>query len=181
MTEKIHRIGVLTGGGDCPGLNAVIRVVTKAAITELGLEVLGIEDGKGQSLARGLNLIRGRIIVRQNGIEPLLGGGAMALGVGLAGVVEILPGLGRLVDGKPGRLDQLVALALLIVVEGVAVDAQQNVLSLLVVPFIEQADRLLQIGSGSRQSLNSQHGSQEAGAPAPPQPHVASHSHGRPP
>lgn len=39
------RIGILTGGGDCPGLNAVIRGVTKSAITFKGLEVVGIEDG----------------------------------------------------------------------------------------------------------------------------------------
>ncbi len=45
MAEKTRRIGVLTGGGDCPGLNAVIRAVTKSAIYEHGLEVLGIEDG----------------------------------------------------------------------------------------------------------------------------------------
>ncbi|MCH7873372.1 MAG: 6-phosphofructokinase [Planctomycetes bacterium] len=43
--NKISRIGILTGGGDCPGLNAVIRVVTKAAIKQLGLEVYGIADG----------------------------------------------------------------------------------------------------------------------------------------
>lgn len=40
----ITRVGVLTGGGDCPGLNAVIRAVTKDAIFH-GMEVLGIEDG----------------------------------------------------------------------------------------------------------------------------------------
>ena len=39
------RIAVLTGGGDCPGLNAVIRAVTKKAIFEKGFEVIGIEDG----------------------------------------------------------------------------------------------------------------------------------------
>lgn len=38
------RIGVLTGGGDCPGLNAVIRAVTKDAIYH-GIEVIGIRDG----------------------------------------------------------------------------------------------------------------------------------------
>lgn len=43
--SSVKRIGVLTGGGDCPGLNAVIRAVTKSAIQEHGLEVLGIEDG----------------------------------------------------------------------------------------------------------------------------------------
>jgi 6-phosphofructokinase 1 len=43
--HSIRRIGVLTGGGDCPGLNAVIRAVTKSAIMNYGLEVYGIEDG----------------------------------------------------------------------------------------------------------------------------------------
>ncbi|KUG04398.1 6-phosphofructokinase [hydrocarbon metagenome] len=43
--ERISHIGVLTGGGDCPGLNAVIRAVTKCAIIEYGLEVVGFMDG----------------------------------------------------------------------------------------------------------------------------------------
>ncbi|MFO0894039.1 MAG: ATP-dependent 6-phosphofructokinase [Phycisphaerales bacterium] len=43
--SAIKRIGVLTGGGDCPGLNAVIRAVTKTAILKYGIEVVGIEDG----------------------------------------------------------------------------------------------------------------------------------------
>lgn len=42
--SKIKRIGILTGGGDCPGLNAVIRGVTKPALDH-GLSVLGILDG----------------------------------------------------------------------------------------------------------------------------------------
>ncbi len=41
----INRIGVLTGGGDCPGLNAVIRAVVKSAILQHGWKVMGIEDG----------------------------------------------------------------------------------------------------------------------------------------
>ena len=39
------RVGVLTGGGDCPGLNAVIRAVTKSLILQHHAEVIGIEDG----------------------------------------------------------------------------------------------------------------------------------------
>ena len=39
------RIAILTGGGDCPGLNAVIRAVAKTAILEHGAEVIGVEDG----------------------------------------------------------------------------------------------------------------------------------------
>lgn len=41
----MKRIGVLTGGGDCPGLNAVIRAVVKSAVGHYGWEVIGIEDG----------------------------------------------------------------------------------------------------------------------------------------
>jgi len=39
------KVGLLTGGGDCPGLNAVIRAVTKCAIKQYGYEVIGICDG----------------------------------------------------------------------------------------------------------------------------------------
>jgi 6-phosphofructokinase 1 len=41
--SPVKRIGVLTGGGDAPGLNAVIRAVVKAAVNN-GIEVLGLED-----------------------------------------------------------------------------------------------------------------------------------------
>jgi 6-phosphofructokinase 1 len=39
------RVGVLTGGGDCPGLNAVIRAVTKSLINRCRADVIGFEDG----------------------------------------------------------------------------------------------------------------------------------------
>jgi len=39
-----HRIGILTGGGDAPGLNAVIRAVVKYAVGKLHWQVVGIED-----------------------------------------------------------------------------------------------------------------------------------------
>lgn len=42
--QSKKRIGLLTGGGDCPGLNAAIRAVTKYAI-DLGYEVIGFTDG----------------------------------------------------------------------------------------------------------------------------------------
>ena len=41
----MKKIGVLTGGGDCPGLNAVIRAVVKTASVKYNCEVVGIEDG----------------------------------------------------------------------------------------------------------------------------------------
>lgn len=42
---RFQSIAVLTGGGDCPGLNAVIRAVTKTAINKHAFEVWGIQDG----------------------------------------------------------------------------------------------------------------------------------------
>ncbi|MBU0505727.1 MAG: ATP-dependent 6-phosphofructokinase [bacterium] len=45
MTAKISKIGILTGGGDCPGLNAVIRAVAKTAINDYGIQCIGIKDG----------------------------------------------------------------------------------------------------------------------------------------
>lgn len=42
--ESVRRVLILTGGGDAPGLNAVLRAFVKTA-TDLGLEVLGSEDG----------------------------------------------------------------------------------------------------------------------------------------
>jgi 6-phosphofructokinase 1 len=39
------RLGILTGGGDCPGLNAVIRAVVRKAVDEYGDQVVGFRDG----------------------------------------------------------------------------------------------------------------------------------------
>jgi ATP-dependent phosphofructokinase / diphosphate-dependent phosphofructokinase len=70
----MKRIGILTGGGDCPGLNAVIRAVTKAAVNELGLEVWGIEDGF-------LGLIRNRMRrLRFDDVSNILTQGGTILG-----------------------------------------------------------------------------------------------------
>ncbi len=42
---KLKKIGVLTGGGDCPGLNAVIRSIAKPAMSYFNSEVIGVLDG----------------------------------------------------------------------------------------------------------------------------------------
>ncbi len=70
----IKRIGVLTGGGDCPGLNAVIRAVTKAAMNQHKLEVFGIQDGF-------LGLIQNRMHQLQwNDVSNILTQGGTILG-----------------------------------------------------------------------------------------------------
>ncbi len=43
--RRLRRVGVLTGGGDCPGLNAVIRAVVKSALLQHGAEAVGVLDG----------------------------------------------------------------------------------------------------------------------------------------
>jgi phosphofructokinase-like protein len=61
----MKRLGILTGGGDAPGLNAVIRAVVKTAIYEYGCEVLGIRDGydgfvnDGGVIPLGIQEVRG--------------------------------------------------------------------------------------------------------------------------
>jgi len=64
-----RRIGILTGGGDCPGLNAVIRAAVKTA-RGFGWEILGIRDGfEGLRNADTFRLSRDRI----KGILPVGG------------------------------------------------------------------------------------------------------------
>ena len=58
------RVGVLTGGGDCPGLNAVIRAVVRKGIGEYGYEFLGFRDGwrgplENQTSELGIAQVRG--------------------------------------------------------------------------------------------------------------------------
>jgi len=43
--KAIRRLGILSGGGDCPGINAVIRAVVKTAVLQYGMRCFGILDG----------------------------------------------------------------------------------------------------------------------------------------
>jgi len=51
MTRRTKRIGILTGGGDCPGLNAVIRAVVRTLGSGGDWEVIGIRNGFGGLIA----------------------------------------------------------------------------------------------------------------------------------
>src|SRR5277367_1724367 len=58
------RVGVLTGGGDCPGLNAVIRAVVRKGVQEYGLEFVGFRDGwrgplEGDTMPLDIQAVRG--------------------------------------------------------------------------------------------------------------------------
>ena len=52
------RIGVLTGGGDCPGLNAVIRAVVRTCDARYGSSVVGFLDGELEFVANVVSLAR---------------------------------------------------------------------------------------------------------------------------
>ncbi|HYK68144.1 MAG TPA: 6-phosphofructokinase [Streptosporangiaceae bacterium] len=58
------RVGVLTGGGDCPGLNAVIRAVVRTGSAELDMEFIGFRDGwrgplEGDTMVLDVAAVRG--------------------------------------------------------------------------------------------------------------------------
>ena len=80
--RKIERIAILTGGGDCPGLNAVIRAVVRSACNLHGWQVVGILDGydgliEGRTVklapkdVRGLQIKGGTILGTSNRGNPL--------------------------------------------------------------------------------------------------------------
>ncbi len=58
------RVGVLTGGGDCPGLNAVIRAIVRAGVAEHEMEFIGFRDGwrgplEGDTMVLDVAAVRG--------------------------------------------------------------------------------------------------------------------------
>src|SRR5437899_11796428 len=110
------RIGVLTSGGDCPGLNAVLRAVVLAS-DKLGWEVVGFRDGFEGLLPPGNHVILDRQAV--NGIMALGGTilgttnrGHFAAKVG-AGDRTIVPA--NIIAGAKKILDELQVKALIIV------------------------------------------------------------------
>lgn len=54
-TTTGQRIGILTAGGDCPGINAAIRGVGKTAIVKYGMKVFGISDGFSGLITKDYN------------------------------------------------------------------------------------------------------------------------------
>ncbi len=69
------KIGVSTGGGDAPGLNAVIRAVVKTAIRRFNWEVIGLQDG-----FEGLINIRRILQLDENSVRGILPKGGTILG-----------------------------------------------------------------------------------------------------
>jgi len=92
--SPVKRIGVLTGGGDAPGLNAVIRAVVKGAVNS-GIEVIGLED----SFDGLLDPSRSRSLMPKD-VTGILRLGGTILGTTNRGNPFDYP-----VDTKDGRVD----------------------------------------------------------------------------
>jgi ATP-dependent phosphofructokinase / diphosphate-dependent phosphofructokinase len=106
MTTNVApmRVGVLTGGGDCPGLNAVIRALVRRGTQEYGYEFVGFRDGwrgplEGDTVTLDVRAVRGLLprggtILGSSRTNPL---GESAAAGGRSGVERIkdnLAGLG---------------------------------------------------------------------------------------
>ena len=99
------RVGVLTGGGDCPGLNAVIRAVVRRGVAEYGFEFVGFRDGWKGPL-EGLTMELG--IAQVRGILPR---GGTILGSSRTNLVKIDGGIERTEENlRKLGIDALVAI-----------------------------------------------------------------------
>jgi ATP-dependent phosphofructokinase / diphosphate-dependent phosphofructokinase len=98
------RVGVLTGGGDCPGLNAVIRAVVRTGVAEHDMEFIGFRDGwrgplEGDTMVldvpavRGI-LPRGGTILGTSRTNPVAGANTIDGKSGIERVLENLDSLG---------------------------------------------------------------------------------------
>src|SRR5947207_5478304 len=99
------RVGLLTGGGDCPGLNAVIRAVVRKGERHYGDELVGFRDGWKGVLEDSTMLLD---VGRCRGILP--GGGAI-LGTSRTNPYKIEDGVKKALDTlRKERIDALVAI-----------------------------------------------------------------------
>lgn len=92
------RIGILTSGGDCPGINATIRGVCKTAINHYGIEVMGIHSGFQGLLSKDVELLT------EKSLSGLLNMGGTILGTSREKPFK----KGGIVDGinKPALIEQ---------------------------------------------------------------------------
>ncbi|MFD0902707.1 6-phosphofructokinase [Actinomadura sediminis] len=99
------RVGVLTGGGDCPGLNAVIRAVVRKGVQVFGYEFVGFRSGwrgplEGDTVALDVQAVRG-----------ILPRGGTILGSSRTNPIKVEGGVERIKDNLAGLgVDALIAI-----------------------------------------------------------------------
>src|SRR5699024_11962977 len=85
------RIGILTGGGDCPGLNAAIRAIVRTSIDTYGSTVVGFHDGW-----RGLLEDSRREMVSGARVDRILARGGTILGTARVHPDRLTAGIGTI-------------------------------------------------------------------------------------
>jgi 6-phosphofructokinase 1 len=118
VADDKKRIAILTGGGDCPGLNAVIRAVVKTAQNMYGWEVLGVRDGFEGFLKPGWE---GIVPITRRDLPGLLVRGGTILGASnRCDIFKVREGEGEPKDRSNRVLEAFEALGLsaLVVVGG---------------------------------------------------------------
>ncbi|WP_405678504.1 6-phosphofructokinase [Streptomyces sp. NBC_01511] len=99
------RVGVLTGGGDCPGLNAVIRGIVRKGVQEYGYEFTGFRDGwrgplEGDTVRLDIPTVRG-----------ILPRGGTILGSSRTNPLKAADGVRRIKDNlASGEVDALIVI-----------------------------------------------------------------------
>ncbi|MFD9869945.1 6-phosphofructokinase [Streptomyces niveus] len=99
------RVGVLTGGGDCPGLNAVIRSVVRKGVQEYGFDFVGLRDG-------WLGALRNEVLpLGVSGVRGILPRGGTILGSSRTNPFKHEDGVRRIQDTLAAhRIDALVVI-----------------------------------------------------------------------
>ena len=101
---KIKRIGLLTSGGDAPGMNACIRAIVKSGLNK-GIEVFGIEDGFQ-------GLIEGRIrLMKYSDVDNVIQYGGTILGTARSKDFLLLEGRQKAINNlKNRRIEGLIVI-----------------------------------------------------------------------
>jgi 6-phosphofructokinase 1 len=98
--RALMRVGVLTSGGDCAGLNAVIRAVVKRAVLGYGWQVLGIRQATHGLLARPVDAIE----LTPDSVAGILHLGGTLLGTTNRGNPFAYPGEGEALDDRSAEV-----------------------------------------------------------------------------
>jgi len=104
-SKKLKRVGVLTGGGDCPGLNAAIRAIFKKG-KQLGFEIVGIKDG-WDGLVEKINTKK----LKEEDVRGILDRGGTILGSSRCNPLKIKNGMRKIVESfKKLKLSALIVI-----------------------------------------------------------------------
>ena len=100
---SVKRVAICTGGGDCPGLNAVIRAVVRVGKEQHGWEILGVEDALNGLVDLDYRSPHGNLWLRLEDVRKILDRGGTILGTSNRSdpfhyVVEDAGGIEREVD-----------------------------------------------------------------------------------